>query len=279
MSTNLNSIEHLDTSIEDTHKRLHELRVKSKRLYLVNIEHRQKISSHIESLTSRIRKLLEEEPQKRSSLQPYLFAVRKVMAGDTPQYVQTIQAKLCQSLHFLGIGEAQLRKMRYHNKREAASAKAESVVLTDESTSLTMDLVNKISCQDDHNHSLRFAYLEVMKSQSAIIRMLDLQTQPSIGSINVPISSGDDEDAYIRLDLTKRSSSKSAGVFIKSGDLAKHYMEQFQASLEFSDSNNLNFNDSNSSLYISPVSVIPLRKLDSHQTADITFPAPSLITL
>lgn len=278
--TEYKTIEQIDASIENTRKRLHELRVKNKRLCLKNMETRQRLSTHIEGLDTRIAKLLKEEPLKRSVLQPYLHSIRNVMVGTSPQYVQTLQAKLCQSLHFLGISESQLRKMRSFSKKEASFGKSESVVLTNETTFLTMDLVNSISKQDDHNHTLRMAYFEVMKCQSSIIRMLDLQSQPSIGSLNLPISGGDNnDDSFIRLDLTRRSSSKSGGVFIKSGDLAKHYMDQFEASMEFSTGDPCNnFNDSNSSLYISPVSVIPLKNLDRRQTVDMSLPPPSLMS-
>jgi hypothetical protein len=237
-TNNTKSMEQLDASIEAARMKLHALRVKNKRQCLIDMETRQKLSSHMESLTARMSKLLKEEPQRRSALQPYIFAVRQVMAGHSPQYVQTLQAKLCQSLHFLGISDTQVQKIRSYSKREAKFGKAESVTLSDESTSLTLDLVNQISHQDDHNHTLRNAYLEVMKLQSGIIRTLDLQTQPSIG--------------FIRIDCSRRSSFKSGrGVFIKSGDL-----QQIEASMEFStadgDTDAMSDSSSNNSLYISP---------------------------
>lgn len=260
----MKSIEQLERSIEETRREAYELRVKNKRLCIKNIESRQKMTNHIDDLTARISKMINQEQNKRSSLQPYLAAIRAVMETDAPQYVQTLQAKVCQTLHIMGIAEAQLHRQKTSGNQLAMYLKAESVVLTDESTEIMFDLVNKVAKRDDFNHNFRMANLTVLKAQNAIIRMLDLQTQTSIGSIHLPICGEDGE--VLELDLTRSSEDR---VCIHSGDLAKHYMQQMSAA-------SLDFNDSNSSLYVSPVSVIPKKILEGSRAPEACFPTPGL---
>ena len=251
------SLEQLDSSIEDAHKRLYELRVKNRRLCLKNQQSRQRMAIYIERISTRTFKILREEQSKRASLQPYLSIVRSIMAGDSPQYLQTLQAKICQSLHFMYIAEDQLKHMNHSSAEQTMHIKAECAVLTDEAMHLTLDLVNKISAQDDENHNFRMAYLNVLKAQHAIIRMLDLLLQPSIGPINVPIA-GDAGD-FVRLGLAR---SREDQVLIKSGDLAKqHYMEPLEAPLEFGKE----FNDSNSSLYSHNLQSLSFQELSSNR--------------
>jgi hypothetical protein len=170
----------------------------------------------------------------------------------------------------MGMYEDQLRRLKVSCESQTKYLKAESVLLTDETTKCTLELLNKIAFQDDFNHNLRMAYLDVLKAQTAIIRSRDLRTQP-IGSINVSISG--DEDATVRLGITRRTCSDGdKKVYIKSGELAKYHMERMEGSCSE------NLNDSDSSLYISPVSVIPkgIVKADESTTNDLFFPTPEL---
>jgi hypothetical protein len=242
----------LDKVLEETKHRLYEVRVNNRRDYLENQRNLQQMSDRIESLASRINKILNGEQSRRAALHPYLSTIRSVMAGDSPQYMQTLQAKICQSLHFLWMTDEQLRLMKIASKELTIYIKAKCLALAEEATINTLHLMNRISAQDDANHKLKVGYLDVIKAQNAIIRRLDLLSQTSIGSINLPISGNDGtEGNFVKLDLSRTGEDR---VVIKSVDRAKHFMHQMESSVELRD----DVNDCNNSiLYISPVSVIP----------------------
>lgn len=267
----------LDTLLEETKERLYEVRVKNRRVYVENQRNLQLMSDRIESLASRIKQILTGEQSRRAALHPYLSTIRSVMAGDSPQYMQTLEAKICQSLHFLGMADAQLRLMKMAATEHASYIRAECLALAEDATNNTLNLLNRISAQDDANHKLRLGYLDVIKAQNTIIRRLDLLSQTYVGAINSPIS-GDDgsESNFETLELSRTVDDQ---VFIKSGDLAKHYMQQ----METSNALRNDVKDSNNSIfYKSPVSVMSNDKTfsDSHNLSRngpmAPFPPPNL---
>jgi hypothetical protein len=240
------------------------MRVSNRRTCLENQLERQRMVNRIEGINSRIVKILHEEQTKRAALQPYLSAIRSIMAGESPIYVQTIQAKICQSLHFMCIADEQLGLMKKASDFQTRLMKAESLDLADRSTRDTLNLLNKISTQDDENHHIREAFLNVLKTQNAIIRRLDLQSQESRGTIDIPIS-GDEGENFVKLDLTRTAEQR----------LSRHYMDQMEASMELGK----DLYESSSSHYVSPVSVLPKTVImpdSKHSLGGV--PLPSLTT-
>eukprot|EP00546_Thalassionema_frauenfeldii_P004870 CAMPEP_0178926578 /NCGR_PEP_ID=MMETSP0786-20121207/18625_1 /TAXON_ID=186022 /ORGANISM="Thalassionema frauenfeldii, Strain CCMP 1798" /LENGTH=237 /DNA_ID=CAMNT_0020601745 /DNA_START=113 /DNA_END=823 /DNA_ORIENTATION=- len=167
----MTSEEKLDASIAVLREEVHKLKVKNKRTILNNVNSREQIKKHLDDLTCKVESNLSPGSK---SLAPYLHTIRSVM-GVAPMYVQSLQAKFCQALHFMAIGNAQFSLFDRYCQIQVSELKSESHAMSEESTNISLALMNQMSKRDDSNHTMRMAYLRVLRAQCAILRALDMQ--------------------------------------------------------------------------------------------------------
>mmetsp|Transcript_7919 Transcript_7919/g.11469 ORF Transcript_7919/g.11469 Transcript_7919/m.11469 type:complete len:240 (-) Transcript_7919:78-797(-) len=169
MKNLVRSLEELDASISKLRDEVHELKVKNKRSNLNNVSSRQQIQKNLDVLTSKIK-----NNRGSKSLTPYLQTIRSVM-GITPTYVQSLEAKVCQALHLMAIGNDQFSLLDKDCHGRISELKSECIAMREETTNVTFDLMNQISTADDSNHTMRMAYLRILQAQCTILRALDMQ--------------------------------------------------------------------------------------------------------
>jgi len=172
----MNSLESIERSISKTREELHRLRVENKRACLNNCSTRERTTKHLAVMSRRIKTTRGDQMSKQSSLVPYQRVIRSVME-DRPQYVQTLEAKVCQALHLMAIGNDQFVRFENDCDKHLSQLKSKSIGITDEATTLSLTMMNEISKLDDSNHDLRTAYLKVLQVQCATLRWLDSQVK------------------------------------------------------------------------------------------------------
>jgi len=174
--TSSSSLESLDASLSKLREELHQLRVENKRTCLNNCSSRGRTTKQLAVMSRRIKTIRGERMAKRSSLAPFLQIIKSVMT-DRPQYVQALEAKVCQALHFMAIGNDQFVRFENDCDQHLSTLKSESISITNETTALSLNLMNQLSKIDDSSHGLRTAYLRVLQIQCAILRWLDSQVR------------------------------------------------------------------------------------------------------
>ena len=212
-TNDLISIMSLDRKLELVRVELLQLRRTNAQQRIQHQRQRNEKEHKIHNLETRIRKAFSRDLTRRSSLGTYVSTVRTVLDGES-QYIQALQGQICRALHMLGTYQGQVDQTTKLSSALVLLMKTQSSIQQEETTTMTIGLLNQIAKTDQTQFELQTAYSAVVSRQTILIAALQLRERQRLGYAERPLWD-DDHRIHPSYSLRRLSSFKEPRRSIK----------------------------------------------------------------